>query len=98
MALAFWTPQAASELEDILYYIRVNDGRPLTSQRVGEELMEIVERIAMGSLAGHSHSLTPPDWLYYRFKRWLIFYQPHPEGIEVMRILDGTRDLPQQFA
>jgi hypothetical protein len=27
----------------------------------------------------------------------LIFYQPHPEGIEIMRVIDGSRDLPRQF-
>jgi plasmid stabilization system protein ParE len=98
MALALWTSQAATELEDILFYIRVEGGRPLTSQRIGEEFLDIAGKIAEGRLTGHAHSLAPPEWRYYRFKRWLIFYQPHSQGIEVMRIVDGAKDLPQEFA
>jgi plasmid stabilization system protein ParE len=30
-------------------------------------------------------------------KRWLIFYQPHPDGIEVLRVVDAVRDLPRQI-
>lgn len=98
MTVALWTPQAATELEDILFYIRVEGGRPLTSQRIGEEFLDVVEKIAEGRLTGHVHSLAPPEWLYYRLKRWLIFYQPYPQGIEVLRIVDGVKDLPQEFA
>ena len=29
-----------------------------------------------------------------RANGWLIFYQLHPEGIEVMRVVDAVRDLP----
>jgi hypothetical protein len=54
MALAVWTPLAATELEDILYYIRAEDGRPLTSQRIGEEFLNVVGKIAEGNLAGHT--------------------------------------------
>jgi len=40
---------------------------------------------------------TPEGWFYFRVKRWLIFYQPHSDGIEVMRVIDGARDLPKQL-
>jgi hypothetical protein len=28
-----------------------------------------------------------------KHKRWQIFSQPHPDGIEVMRVVDSVRDL-----
>ncbi|GEM_PF-1690346 len=31
-----WTPQATMEFEEILYYIRITDGRPLTARRIAE--------------------------------------------------------------
>ncbi len=52
MAQILWTPQASTELEDILYFIRVNGDRPLTAQRLGEELIEIIGQLAEGSLKG----------------------------------------------
>jgi plasmid stabilization system protein ParE len=78
MLTAVWAPQAVSDLEDILYYIRVTAEQPLTAHRIGQA--------------------APPNWRYYRYKRWLIFFQPHSQGIEVMRVVDGARDLPRALA
>jgi plasmid stabilization system protein ParE len=97
MGDAVWTQIAADEFEDILYYIRVTDARPLTAQRLGEELLEIVNRHAQGLIVGHRHQAAPQDWLYLKFKRWVLFYRSHPQGIEIMRVLDGSRDLPGLF-
>jgi plasmid stabilization system protein ParE len=97
MSEVVWTPQATAELEEILYYIRVSDGRPLTVQRLAERLFELIDQHARGEALGHQHVAAPENWSYFQFKRWLIFYQPHPRGIEIMRVVDGARDLPQQF-
>jgi len=81
-----------------LYYIRVTAGRPLTAQRIGEEIVSIADRQAALPLSGPRHLAAPPEWRYVRHKRWLLFYQPHPLGIEVMRVVDGDRDLPRALA
>jgi plasmid stabilization system protein ParE len=94
MANAVWTPLAESELEEILYYIRIVDGRPEISRRIGEELRDCVERIVTEATATHQHPHAPETWYYIRFKRWLIFYQKLSDGIEVMRVVDASRDLP----
>ena len=47
---------------------------------------------------GHHHPLAPADWLYMQHKRWLIFYRYVGEDVEVMRVIDGVRDLPTQLA
>jgi plasmid stabilization system protein ParE len=94
MAHAIWTPLAELEVEDILYYIRIVDGRPETSRRIGEELRDCADRQAAHNLPGHRHSSAPDGWLYVKHKPWLIFYQPHRDGIEVMRVVDAVRDLP----
>ncbi len=92
-----WTPQATTEFEQVLYYIRISDGRPLTARRIAEQMLELIEKHAQGLAAGHQHAAAPENWLYFQFKRWLIFYQPCAQGIEIMRIIDSVRDLPQQF-
>jgi len=94
MAGAVWTPLAILELEDILFYIGVVDGRPETSRRIGEELRECVDRHASAGRTEQKHAFALIDWLYLKFKRWLVFYRPHPTGIEVMRVIDAVRDLP----
>lgn len=98
MAHAVWTPLAELELEDILFYIRVADGRPETALRIGEEIRDRAEQQAARADSGHEHTAAPPGWRYFRHKRWLVFYQPHPQGIEVMRIVDAARDLPGVLA
>jgi plasmid stabilization system protein ParE len=97
MSRAFWTSSAEQELEEIVLYIREEAGRPETGRRIGEEVRDHVDRLANRSSPHHIHPAAPPGWFYTRFKRWLIFYQPHPDGIEVMRIADAARDLPSLF-
>jgi plasmid stabilization system protein ParE len=92
---AVWTPQAHYDVEQILYYVRVESGRPLTAQRIGEELLAAVDAQAASSFHGARHPAAPPEWRYLRHKRWLVFFQ---QGIEVMRVVDGARDLPRVLA
>jgi plasmid stabilization system protein ParE len=98
MPIAVWAPRAENDLEEILYYIRVTAGRPLTAQRIGEEIVAAMDRQAALPNSGSRHIAAPPEWRYVRQKRWLLFYQPHPHGIEVMRVVDGARDLPRALA
>lgn len=97
MAKVVWTPLAELELEDILFYIRVADGRPQTARRVGEELLAQVNRQAGIADAGQRHPHAPEGWMYMRHKRWLIFYQVISDGIEILRVVDAVRDLPSLF-
>jgi plasmid stabilization system protein ParE len=45
-------------------------------------------------MAGQKHSDAPDSWRNVKHKRWLIFYQLHADGIEVMRVVDAVRDFP----
>ena len=97
MPCVVWTPVAESDLDDILFYIALVDRRPATGERIYYEIRDRVAEHAAKELLGHQHPNAPEGWLYLRHKRWLIFYQPHPEGIEVLRVVDAVRDLPRQF-
>ena len=89
MARAVWTPLAVNDLEENLFQIRVVDERPLTARRNGEAIHNAVNARASMDVPGQIHPAAA-GWLYFRFKRWLILYQPHPEGIEVLRVIDGV--------
>ena len=88
---------AESDLDDILFYISLVDQRPLTGERIYYEIRDRVAEHADKQLPGQRHPIAPEGWLYLRHKRWLVFYQPHEDGIEVMRVVDGVRDLPRQL-
>ena len=97
MAGVVWTPVAESDLDDILFYISLIDRRPHTGERIYYEIRDHVEEHAAKQLPGLQHPQAPDGWLYIRHKRWLIFYQRHEVGIEVMRVVDAVRDLPRHL-
>jgi plasmid stabilization system protein ParE len=94
MESVVWTPVAESDLDDLLYYISLIDRRPATGERIYYEIRDRVNEHAAQKRPGQQHPHAPKGWLYLRHKRWLIFYQPREDGIEVMRIVDGARDVP----
>ncbi len=97
MAQVLWTPIAESDLDDILFYIAVIDRRPATGERIYFEILKKVAAQAERPLTGHRHGDAPSGWLYLKHKRWLIFYRPLDDGLEVMRVVDGVRDLPHHL-
>ena len=98
MPSAVWAPKAENDLEGILHYFRVTDGHPLTAQRIGRGIVDVADQQASLASSGLMHLAAPAEWRYVRHKRWLIFYQPHADGIEIMRVVDGVRDLPRALA
>jgi plasmid stabilization system protein ParE len=97
MPRVVWTPVAESDLDDILFYISFVDRSPATGERIYYEIRDRVLEHAQKRLPGHQHPQAPTGWLYTRHKRWLIFYQSLPDGIEVMRVIDAVRDLPRRL-
>jgi plasmid stabilization system protein ParE len=94
MSRALWTPHAESELDDILFHISMRDRRPVTGERIYFEIRQLADVCAQPNTVRGIHPDAPGGWFYFQYKRWLVFYQPHEEGIEVMRVVDGSRDLP----
>jgi plasmid stabilization system protein ParE len=65
MPVAVWTPQAERDLENILYYIRVTAGRPLTAERIGQEIVSAADRQALLPFARSRHPAAPSEWQYF---------------------------------
>ncbi len=100
MPRVFRTPAAEADLADIAYHIAVEDGRPLTADRNIDELIAKCETYAQNPLLGTAVPELGNDYCDYRifaFKRWIVFYRPIDDGIDVMRIVDGSRDYPTLF-
>lgn len=97
MPRSVWTPQAEQDLDDILYFVSVRDRRPQTGEQLYFEIRRLADEYAEFHQPRHTHPLAPAGWHYFLHKRWLVFFRPHSEGIEVMRVIDGTRDLPAQL-
>jgi len=94
---AVWTPLAEAELEDIVYYIAVEDKRPVRAERIACEIRDRADQTASTRAIWQRHPDLPPDWFYSMHKRWLIVFQEHANGIEVLRVIDGSRDFTRLF-
>jgi plasmid stabilization system protein ParE len=97
MANILWTPYAVAELEEILLYIAIEDGRPATAAKINDEIEERLKLFALSPEIGQRLEGLPDDWRFLRHKRWVIFYRPHTTGIEVLRVIDGSRDFRLLF-
>ena len=97
MAKAFWAQLAEDELEEIAYYIAVNDRRPETAAKIVTELKDKAQHYADNPATGQRHPDMPDGWLHFIHKRWIVVYQAHNEGILVLRVIDGSRDFNRLF-
>jgi len=101
MSYAQWTRGAETDAEDIYWWIAIRDGRTLAAKKilceVRQKCDEYSEAFAAGSVLG-----TPrPDWgesyRVFTHERWVIVFRPLDDGIEVLRVLDGSRDVARIF-
>lgn len=97
MPQAVWTPHAEAELEDIVFYIAVEGGRPGVAERIARELRDRANHVAETAALWRRHPDLTPNLFYASHKRWLIVFQEHPNGIEVLRVIDASRDFTRLF-
>jgi toxin ParE1/3/4 len=67
---------------------------------VGHTCLQLVKHPFSGTLydSGISRLEGMRRFPVSRFDNWLIFYLPHENGIDVIRVLHGARDLDRLFA
>lgn len=101
MAGVFKRPEALSDSEKIQVYI------PLNSLRAAHRFLKAAERaiellVTMPELGGRSESDHPVlaklrVWPIRGFRKFLILYRPLPDGIEVVRVIHGARNIESLF-
>ncbi len=94
MAEVKWTSVAERDLEDISFYIAFEDRRPATAERIVDEVQRAAELYAtqpeMGSLAPELGE----EFRTFSYKRWVVIYEPIPDGILIRAVIDSARDYP----
>jgi toxin ParE1/3/4 len=94
---------ARQDLADIVYHY-VSTASLDTARRFRAEAQATLQRLAampgMGARYEHEHpALTGLRFFpLSRFRNYLIFYRPLADGIEVVRVLHGARDIPRLLA
>ena len=90
-------PEANLDLYEIWEYIAVES--PARADRVIRKINEVFELLAENPEMGMARDDLAPGLRSFTVSSWIIFYRPlpHHEGIEVVRVLHGRRDIESEF-
>ena len=89
------TPRASQDLEAIADFIAEDDAA--AAARVVNAIEEKCRAIAVMPGMGRGREEFAPGLRSALSGRYLIFYRPEEGGIQVIRIVHGSRDLPKLF-
>jgi toxin ParE1/3/4 len=89
------TPRAGRDLEEIWFFVAQDD--PAAADRWLDTLEEKLSLIADNPLMGTARPDIAPELRYHPVGRYLLLYRIVSGGIEVVRVVHGTRDLLHLF-
>ena len=87
--------QAAQDIEDIWKYLAPNNLK--AADTLFDILRESFPKLAKFPKMGRLRDELAPFLRSFPVKNYLIFYRPIEEGIEILRIVSGYRDLEKLF-
>jgi toxin ParE1/3/4 len=90
------TDRAEADLEDI--WIHIARDSPVNATRFITRILERCERLADMPATGRSRGDLGPDLRSVALGNYLIIYRPIEDGIEIVRVLHGRRDLDALFS
>ena len=95
MARARRTFAAERDLEEIVYRIAIEEERPVTAERILQELVERCDKLAEFSVIARERTLASrlgDDVRLISHRRWVIIFRYDAEGVLVLRFADGSQD------
>jgi plasmid stabilization system protein ParE len=95
MPVAFRTESADQDLRSIALRIGVESGRPLTADKIVDEVIDCCDQLASLSTIsrlGTSASEIGRDIRLYAIRRWVIIFRYVDDGVLILRIADGSQD------
>ncbi|MEI9961591.1 MAG: type II toxin-antitoxin system RelE/ParE family toxin [Limisphaerales bacterium] len=90
-----YSSDANSDIEEITLYIF--DLNPIAAHHFLDSLEETCELLAEHPLIGRSRAELGKGLRSFPVGNYLIFYTPTVDGIDVIRVIYGGRDLPGIF-
>ncbi len=97
MATVLRTDAAENDLREIAYYIVVRDRRPVTADKVVDDILRKCKLYAETPEMGTRADDLGSGYRLFAHKRWVIIYRSIVDGIVILRIVDGARDYSSLF-
>jgi toxin ParE1/3/4 len=96
-----WSIEGRQDVDEVYHFIGQRDRRPATADAVVGELRDVcqsyADAFAAGSVLGTARADLGESFRVFTHKRWVIVFRPIDDGIEVLRVLDGSRDYSRLF-
>ncbi len=95
MFIARRTEAAEGDLRDIAFQIAFADKRPITADRIIDELIEqadMLTQLSRSSVMGTACPDIGNDVRIFSYKRWVILFRYEPHGVDVLRFVDSSQD------
>jgi toxin ParE1/3/4 len=97
MAHASWLSAAERDLDEILAYIAVGQGRPLIAEQIAHQVREKCDLLANAPMLGEARPELGPELRLFSYRRWAIVYRPTSSGVKIVGIVDCARDFADYF-
>jgi toxin ParE1/3/4 len=95
MAIVIKRPQAEADLDEIFDYIATDNLERAIAVLL--ELDEVIKNISANPYMGRQRFELLPNLRSFAHKNYVVFYFPMSNGIDVIRILHGARDIISIF-
>lgn len=90
-----FSDQALEDLEDIWLYIATDDIK--AADHFVDTLVAKIETLATQPKMGRARDELHESFRSFPVGNYLIFYRLIDDGVEIVRVLSGFRDLPELF-
>jgi len=90
----FHTPLARSDLKELGRYIAQQSQSRTTALRFLDTIADKCQRYASQPLLGEKSMDLGQEIRRFSVSNYVVFYRPLSDGIEVLRVLHGNRDIP----
>jgi toxin ParE1/3/4 len=89
------SPAAENDLNEIWWFIAHDN--PDSADKLLDEIAETSSKLAQFTNMGRSRDELHLGLRSFSVGRYLIFYMPIPDGIEIVRVLHGMMDIDASF-
>lgn len=95
MPILIISPEAEQDLIDIWLYIA--EDQPTNADHFLERVQEKAQKLAEFKELGIDRRELSPDLKSFPIDRYVLYYRPNNQGIELVRVLHGSRDVNLLF-
>jgi toxin ParE1/3/4 len=95
MAQLLFRPSAERDLDEIWDYIAINNSDK--AEKVLRNLYAKMGTLAHNPYLGRERKDLETGLRSFPVGSYIVFYYPLPDGIDVLRVLHGARDIPDIF-